>query len=134
MIRSVGLLCVLLSVIFRSHLQTLAAFRSRVAGSSIGRVRDIWARIASSMLVKARTSRIGPSSAPSKSAFSSRSACRRSRPVVAVDRDIFLGEVAGQHAVLALAQAQRHLDLDLWLLHRLGNLGLVVGRIARAAG
>jgi|SRR5580698_9061797 hypothetical protein len=41
-----------------------------------------------------------------------------SRPVVAVDRDIFLGEVAGQNAVAAFAEAECDLDLDLRLLHR----------------
>src|SRR3954468_18210846 len=55
------------------------------------------------------------------------------RPVVAVDRDILLGEVAGQHAIAALAEAKRDLDLDLRVLHHLGYVGLVVGRIARAA-
>src|SRR6202007_286366 len=54
------------------------------------------------------------------------------RPVVAVDRDIFLGEVAGQHAVAALAQPERDLDLDLRRLHRLRHFRLVVGGIARA--
>ena len=34
----------------------------------------------------------------------------RLRPVVAVDRDIFLGEIAGQHAVAALAEAERDLQ------------------------
>ena len=37
----------------------------------------------------------------------------RSRAVIAIDRDIFFGEVAGQHAVATLAEAERHLDLDL---------------------
>src|SRR6187455_1121818 len=54
-----------------------------------------------------------------------------SRPVIAVDRDIFLGEVAGQYAVAALAQPERDPDLDFWILHRRGNLGFVIGRIAR---
>src|SRR5713226_9671603 len=40
-----------------------------------------------------------------------------SRPVIAVDRDIFLGEVAGQHAVAAFTQAERDFDLDLRMLH-----------------
>src|SRR3954447_1620291 len=56
-----------------------------------------------------------------------------SRPIVAVDGDVLLGEVAGQHPVAALAEAERDLDLDLRVLHRGGNLGLVVRRIARAA-
>ena len=43
------------------------------------------------------------------------------RPVIAVDRDIFLGEVAGQHAVAALAEAETDLDLNLRVLHRVGN-------------
>ena len=34
----------------------------------------------------------------------------RSTAIVAVDRDIFLGEVAGQHAVAALAEAERDLQ------------------------
>src|SRR5260370_22002378 len=55
-----------------------------------------------------------------------------SRPVIAVDRDIFLGEVAGQHAVAAFAQAERDFDLDLRILHRARDFGLVIGRIARA--
>src|SRR5258708_31225159 len=55
-----------------------------------------------------------------------------SRPVVAIDRDIFLGEVAGQHAVAALAEAERDSDLDLRVLHRRRNLRFVIGRIARA--
>src|SRR5271168_4704146 len=52
--------------------------------------------------------------------YSPRRAGRRgaSRPVVAVDGDIFLGEIAGQNAVTALAEAERDLDLDLRLLHR----------------
>ncbi len=62
-----------------------------------------------------------------------RSSPLRLRPVVAVDRDIFLGEIAGQHAVAALAETERDLDLDLRVLHRRGYFRLVVGRIARAA-
>src|ERR1700743_3981777 len=53
--------------------------------------------------------------------------------VVAIDGDVFLGEIAGQHAVAALAEAERDLDLDLRLLHRRRDFRLVVGRIARAA-
>ena len=41
-------------------------------------------------------------------------------------------EVAGQHPVAALAEPERDLDLDLRLLHVGGDLGFVVGRIARA--
>src|SRR5712675_2996083 len=56
-----------------------------------------------------------------------------SRPVIAVDRDIFLGEVAGQHAVAALAEAEPDPDLDFRVLHRARYFFLVVRRIARAA-
>src|SRR4051812_42072743 len=56
-----------------------------------------------------------------------------SRSVIPVDRDILLGEVAGQHAVAALAEAERDLDRDLRRLHRFRHLRLVIGRIARAA-
>src|SRR5260221_13032480 len=59
-------------------------------------------------------------------------AAKNSRAVIAVDRDIFLGEVAGQHAVAALAEPKRNLDLDSRVLHHFGYLSLVVGRIARA--
>src|SRR3954449_1034672 len=55
------------------------------------------------------------------------------RPVIPVDRDILLGEVAGQHAIAALAEAERDLDRDLRRLHRLRHLSLVIGRIACAA-
>src|SRR5260370_36908888 len=55
-----------------------------------------------------------------------------SRPVIAVDRNILLGEVAGQHAVAALAEAERDFDLDRRVLHRRRDFGLVIGRIARA--
>src|SRR5882724_7407470 len=56
----------------------------------------------------------------------------RSRPVIAVDRNVFLGEVAGQHAVAAFAEAEPDLDLDLRVLHRPRYFRLVIGRIARA--
>src|SRR5205823_5651865 len=55
-----------------------------------------------------------------------------SRPVIAIDRDIFLGEVAGQHAVAAAAEAERDSDPDLRALHRRRDFGFVIGRIARA--
>src|SRR6185437_6821182 len=54
-------------------------------------------------------------------------------PIVAVDRNIFLGKVAGQYAVAALAEAERDLDLDFWILHRVRHFRLVIGWIARAA-
>src|SRR6478735_11397611 len=57
----------------------------------------------------------------------------RSGSVIPVDGDIFLGKVAGQDAVAALAEAERDLDRDLRRLHRLRYLGLVIGRIAGAA-
>ena len=52
------------------------------------------------------------------------------RSIIAVDGDIFLGEVAGEHAVAAAAEAERHPEADLGLLHHGGNLGFVVGRVA----
>src|SRR5258707_132043 len=52
----------------------------------------------------------------------------RSRPVIAVDCDVFLGEVAGQHAVAALAETEPDLDLDLRVLHRSRHFRLVLGR------
>src|SRR5437879_1955867 len=58
---------------------------------------------------------------------------RRSGAVIAVDRDIFLGEVAGQHAVAAFAHAERDSDLDFRILHRGRDFLLIVGRVARAA-
>src|SRR4051812_29311010 len=61
-----------------------------------------------------------------------RVAALKLRPVVAIDRDIFFGEVAGQHAVAAFAQAKRDLERDLGLLHRSGNRGLIIAWIARA--
>ena len=54
------------------------------------------------------------------------------RAVVAVDRDVFLGEVAGEHAVAAFAEPERDFQRDLRLLHRRGHRRLVIGRIARA--
>src|SRR5262249_38742527 len=39
------------------------------------------------------------------------------RTVITVDRDIFLGQVAGQHAVAAGSQAQRDPDGDFRLTH-----------------
>src|SRR5262249_34947279 len=54
------------------------------------------------------------------------------RTVVAVDGDVLLGEVAGQDAVPAAAETDRHLELDLRVLHRLRDLGLVVRGMARA--
>src|SRR5712664_4079870 len=56
----------------------------------------------------------------------------RSRPVIAIDRDVFLGEVAGQHAVAAFAETESDLDLDLRVLHRSRYFRLVIGRLARA--
>src|SRR3981081_1002462 len=56
-----------------------------------------------------------------------------SRPVIAVDRNIFLGEVAGQHAVATLAETEGDPDLDLRVLHRVRYRFLAIGRIARAA-
>ena len=55
-----------------------------------------------------------------------------SRPVIAVDGDIFLGEVAGQHAVAAFAQAERDLEINLRLLHFGADGHFVIGRVARA--
>src|SRR5580658_6605388 len=52
--------------------------------------------------------------------------------VIAVDRDILFGEIAGQHAVAAFAEAERDFERDLGLLHRRRDGSLVIGRIARA--
>src|SRR6185437_10712213 len=74
-------------------------------------------------------------SAQATTRVSLRVAMRRTRlrPVVAVDRDIFLGEVAGQYTVATLAESQAHLDLDLRVLHRFRNFGFVVGGVTRTA-
>src|SRR5580704_15830923 len=56
----------------------------------------------------------------------------RSRSVIAIDCNIFLGEVAGEHAVASAAHAERHLEPDDLLLHRRGHFGLVVVGIAHA--
>src|SRR5687767_10093509 len=56
----------------------------------------------------------------------------RSRAVVAVDRHVLLGEIAGQNAVLALAKPERDLERDDVVLHRLRYHRFVVARIARA--
>src|SRR5580692_8175030 len=54
----------------------------------------------------------------------------RSTAIVAIDCHIFLGEVAGEHAVAALAEAERNLHGDFRLFHRGRDRGLIVGRIA----
>src|ERR1700704_879902 len=53
-----------------------------------------------------------------------------SRSIIAVDGDIFLGEVAGEDAVTPAPQAERHLKTDLGFFHHRRNLGFVIGRIA----
>ena len=55
-----------------------------------------------------------------------------SRPIVAVDGDIFLGEVAGQHSVAALAETERDFQRDFRLPHARRYGGFVISRIARA--
>src|SRR5688500_6807293 len=54
------------------------------------------------------------------------------RAVVTIDGDVFLGEIAGQYAVLAAAEAERDLERALRALHRLRHPGFVVRWIARA--
>src|SRR5437660_11953395 len=55
-----------------------------------------------------------------------------STAVVAIDRDVFLREVASQHPVAPLAEPERDLERDLLLLHRRGDLRLIIGAVARA--
>src|SRR3954454_12388119 len=55
------------------------------------------------------------------------------RSVVPVDRDVFLGEIAGQYAIAALAHSERDADLNFWVLHRSRHFGFIVGRSARAS-
>src|SRR5207342_2196498 len=56
----------------------------------------------------------------------------RSRAIVAVDRNVFLGEIAGQHAVGAAAKTDLDLEGYSRALHRLRHHALVIGRVARA--
>src|ERR1700730_17834565 len=58
----------------------------------------------------------------------------RSAPIIAVDGDVFLGEIASQHAVGAAAEAEIDREVDHIALHVGGDLGLVIGGIARALG
>src|SRR5438874_1316524 len=55
-----------------------------------------------------------------------------STAVVAIDGDIFLGQVAGEHPVAALAKSERDLERDLRLLHYRRDFRLVVGAVACA--
>ena len=52
------------------------------------------------------------------------------RAVIAVDGDVFLGQVAGEHPIAALAEAECDLEADLRLAHRGAGLGFVVGGVA----
>ena len=54
------------------------------------------------------------------------------RAVVAVDGDIFLRQIAGQHPGAAFAKPQRHLEGYLGLFHCRAHAGFVIGRVARA--
>src|SRR5262249_35635083 len=55
-----------------------------------------------------------------------------SAAVIPVDRDVLLGEVAGEHPVAAAPEPERDLERDLRLLHRRRDLVLVVGGVALA--
>src|SRR6516162_363310 len=57
---------------------------------------------------------------------------KTSRPIISVDGDVLFGEIAGQHAVAALAETERDFHGDFRLFHRRGNRRLVIGRIARS--
>src|ERR1700754_1969078 len=52
--------------------------------------------------------------------------------IIAVDGDILLGEVAGQHAVATASEAEADLEGDHRLLHDGGDLVLVIRRVAQA--
>src|SRR5271156_4403688 len=52
--------------------------------------------------------------------------------IIAVDRDVFFGQVAGQHAVAALAQSKRDFERDFGPLHYRGDFDLVVSEVALA--
>ena len=82
-------------------------------------------------------SRIRPSVSISAQAATRRSFTRQplrltSRPVIAVDRHIFLGEIAGEHAVAPGPDPERYLQFDDLLLHLGRDVGFVIGRIAHA--
>src|SRR5215813_1333239 len=57
---------------------------------------------------------------------------RGSRPVIAVDRDILFGEVAGEDAVAAAPDPDPDLELDDLFLHRSGYFGLVIVRVTHS--
>ena len=54
-------------------------------------------------------------------------------PIVPVDRDVILGEVAGEHAIAPAPEPERHLDADLRLFHQCRDFGFIIGGVARAA-
>src|SRR5260370_40971158 len=55
------------------------------------------------------------------------------RSIVAVDGDILLGEVAGEHAVAPAPETERHLEADLRLLHHRRNPAFITVRVWLAA-
>src|SRR5579871_5036044 len=75
-----------------------------------------------------------PSASISAQAATSTSFTRGSAPVIAVDGDIFLGEVTGQHEVGAVAETKIDHEINHVALHIGGCARFVIGRVARALG
>src|SRR5262249_16563827 len=54
------------------------------------------------------------------------------RPIVAIDDDVFLRQVASQDSIATLTQSQRHFEADFRFFHHRTYARFVIGRIASA--
>src|SRR5262249_43049483 len=73
-----------------------------------------------------------PAAASSRRLTVALSGLRELRPIVAVDGNVFLSQIAGEHAVATVADAERDFKRDLRPFHHLRQRRLVVVPVALA--